>query len=221
VNCAFGTEREEKGKTSFKTDDRILREQIERLVSCKVDKCPMPFDVEQALVNKVKFSANYEDSDCEKVLHTACAVIRKYHYDRNGVEISMALEKNKEDISYQYGRLLAVFEKAERDTYDTGEGREPNAIRMQAVFCQRPQYASRVIWEQLKKAYYPKLRPGTRAYYDKLIGEIMEEISKFPEEKYNRPLGDQYIIGYYLQRNELYTKSRKDENDNIENREEN
>ena len=50
----------------------------------------------------------------------------------------MALEPEKKDRSYQFGRLLAVMEKAERDTYDSGEGREPNAIRLQSIFCQRP-----------------------------------------------------------------------------------
>ena len=43
----------------------------------------------------------------------------------------MALEPEKQDRSYQYGRLLAVLEKAERDTYSSDETREPNAIRMQ------------------------------------------------------------------------------------------
>ena len=49
----------------------------------------------------------------------------------------MALEPQKKDVSYQYGRLLAVFEKLERDTYDSNEQREPNAIRMQSVFAKR------------------------------------------------------------------------------------
>ena len=83
----------------------------------------------------------------------------------------MALEPQKKDVSYQYGRLLAVFEKLERDTYDPNEQREPNAIRMQSVFAKRPLYASRIIWEQLKKGVLPqtqarrqnKIRPHHRA----------------------------------------------------------
>lgn len=122
----------------------------------------------------------------------------------------MALERDKKDISYQYGRLLAVFEKIERDTYDNDENREPNAIRMQSVFAQRPQYASRIIGEQLKKAYYPRIKPSSRTFYDRLIGEIIDRISEFPENQQNRPLGDTYLFGYYLQRNELY-QSKTDE----------
>ena len=114
----------------------------------------------------------------------------------------MALEPHRKDRSYQYGRLLAVMEKVERATYDSDEKREPNAIRLQSVFVQRPQNAAATIMEQLKKAYYPQLRPGSRVFYDRLIGEIMNEISEC-EENWNAPLEDTYLMGYYLQKREL------------------
>lgn len=50
----------------------------------------------------------------------------------------MELDKSRADRSYQYGRLLAVLEKVERDTYDKDESREPNAIRLQTMFRRRP-----------------------------------------------------------------------------------
>ena len=61
----------------------------------------------------------------------------------------MALEPEKKNRNYQFGRLLAVLEKAERDAFDQGEKREPNAMRMQALFVKRPMYASKIIIEQL------------------------------------------------------------------------
>ena len=120
----------------------------------------------------------------------------------------MALEPQKKDVSYQYGRLLAVFEKIERDTYDPNEQREPNAIRMQSVFAKRPLYASRIIWEQLKKAYYPKLKPGARTKYDRIIEQIIQEISSFPQAEQEEALKDAYLFGYYLQRSALYTSGK-------------
>lgn len=117
----------------------------------------------------------------------------------------MALEKEKRDRSYQYGRLLAVLEKAERDTYGTEEDREPNAMRMQSIFTQRPQYAARMIWEQVKRGYYRRLSIGQRTYYEKVIGQIMELLSEFEDEA-NKPLEDTYLLGYYLQKNEMYTR---------------
>lgn len=119
----------------------------------------------------------------------------------------MSLEKNNPDRSYQYGRLLAVLEKAERDTYDKDEGRETNAIRMQSVFVKRPAYAAKIIIEQLKSGYYPKLSAGTRVWYERIIGEIMEKISESGD--INKPLSETYLMGYYLQKNELYTKKNE------------
>ena len=37
-----------------------------------------------------------------------------------------------------------------------------------------------------------------------LIGEIMEQISQFSDREQKQPLKDTYLMGYYLQRNELY-----------------
>lgn len=119
----------------------------------------------------------------------------------------MALEPEKKDRSYQFGRLLAVMEKVERDTYDSGESRDANAIRMQSVFCQRPMYAAGILEKQLERAYFPRLRPGSRIWYKNLIGEIMAVISAFPQEDWNKPLEDSYLMGYYLQRSALYTKN--------------
>ena len=124
----------------------------------------------------------------------------------------MALEPGKKDLSYQYGRLLAVFEKIERDTYDNNENRETTAIRMQSVFAKRPRYASRIIWEQLKKAYYPRLRVTSKAFYDRLIGEIINEISECPEASHGSALQDTYLFSYYLQKNELYRSKTEDTN---------
>lgn len=121
----------------------------------------------------------------------------------------MALEPEREDRSYQLGRLLAVLEKAERDSYNQNEAREPNAMRMQSAFTRRPFSVGCLVWEQVKKAYYPKLNPWLRGYYDQLIGQIMEQLSRYSERELNRPLADTYLLGYYLQKNDLYTSKKE------------
>lgn len=212
ADCAFGTVRTVNRQTKLETDERILRQQIQRLISCRIDKGKMPTDIVRAVIAKASNLQIMDTSLRETVLSTACAVLRKYEYDWYREEWNMALEPEKKDLSYQYGRLLAVFEKIERDTYDSNEKREPNAIRMQAVFTKRPQYASRVIWEQLKKAYYPRLKPAYRSFYDRLIGQIIEQISDCPRTEHEMPLKDTYLFGYYLQRNALYTSAKTENN---------
>lgn len=216
VNCAFGTLRTEKGKARMIADDKLLSQELQRLIACRVERAAMGADIVKALVNHASEPQCYDRDVWEDILFTACAVIRKYRYDIFKEEWNMALEPEKKDRSYQFGRLLAVMEKVERDTYDDSDGREPNAIRMQSVFCRRPMYAAGIIEKQLEQAYFPRLKPGSRSWYKSLIAQIMEVISQYPQESWNAPLEDCYLMGYYLQRKELYTSHNKDteENDN-------
>lgn len=202
VNCAFGTERGGK----IEADERVMKEQLQRLLACRLDGAQMPYDIVHALAKNTVNPLAY-DKQRDYLQFTACAVIRKFYLDRYKEEYSMALEKEKKDLSYQYGRLLAVLEKAERDTYESGEGREPNAVRMQSAFCAHPAQTAKTVIEQVKTGYYPKLRPSSRVFYDRLIGEIFGMISEFPEAEWNMPLKETYIMGYYLQKNALYTKN--------------
>lgn len=118
---------------------------------------------------------------------------------------------NNGDLSYQFGRLLAIAEKAEKDTYQSDETREPYAIRMQTRFVQRPLHTFKEIQEHLKRSYYPRLSVGTRNYYETLIEEIFAEIAKEPEfqSKCNKPLKETYLVGYYLQKKNLYSGKEK------------
>ncbi len=217
VNYAFGTPKKEKnGKIKIEIDDKLKAQQMQFLLSCRIDRVPISTNIVQAFLRHASNLAVYKEdgpapeNKTEDFLATACAVIRKYHYDRYKEEWSMALDPNKADRSYQFGRLLAVLEKAERAAFRKDEKREPNAVRLQSVFCQRPLYAANNIEKQLERAYFPRLNPGSRMFYKELIGQIMEQISQFPEEQWNQPLRETYLMGYYLQRNDLL--SRKNEN---------
>lgn len=214
VCYAFGTLRNNK----IEADDGVMKQSMLKLVASRLERAKIPTDIERALVKKAGALMLYDDSKASnwlrnKLLFTTCAVIKKYRHDYFREEWDMALEKEKKDRSYQYGRLLAVLEKAERDTYGVDEDREPNAMRMQSVFTQRPQYAARMIWEQVKRGYYRRLSNGQRTYYEKLIGQIMEQLSEYEEEA-NKPLEDSYLLGYYLQKNEMYTSKNKEQKDN-------
>lgn len=210
AQCAFGVERTE----WLDVDDRILKEQVQRLLHCVIDKATMPSDIVQALMHRASMPLAYNNINRRKILFTACAAIYAYRTQAKKEEWTMSLDKEKKDRSYQFGRLLAVMEKVERDTY-TDEGREPNAIRMQSVFCDRPLYTAKIINDRLNP-YFERLRPGSRAYYKKLIGEITEQLSNYDDAQLNRPLGDTYLMGYYLQRNELYTSKSNETKEETE-----
>lgn len=205
---AFGTYRNDK----FEIDEGILKQVMLRLLVCRLEQAPMQADIERAIVNTAQNLQLYDWKTRNKVLFTACAVIKKYKFDHKKEEWTVALEPEKKDRSYQYGRLLAVLEKEERDTYSSEEeGRETNAIRIQSVFVKRPQYASRILIEQIKRAYSQRLSARSKVYYEKLIGEIMEQLATFCDEL-DKPLEDTYLLGYYMQKNALYTKTKEEEN---------
>ena len=212
VGAAYGVLRTGENMQTIETDEKILSGAMQRLLLCRLERSPFPADMMRSAVQKCSSLQLYDNKqNRDKQLFTTCAIIKKYRYDRFKEEWNMALEPEKKDRSYQFGRLLAVLEKAERDAFDTDEKREPNAMRMQALFVKRPMHAAKIIIEQLKTAYYPRLTPGARSYYDKLIGEIMLALSEYPDSERGKPLGETYLMGYYLQKTALYTKRESKE----------
>lgn len=209
IDFAFGTPRGT--PESVKADEAIVAGNMQRLLSCRIDQAAFPLDIMRAIVSRAGNMQVYSEANRRKLLYTACAVIRKYYIDHTKEAFDLALEPERKDRSYQWGRLLAVMEKIERDTYDEPEKRETNAIRLQSVFVQRPGYAAKLIMDQLKTAYYPQLAVGSRIYYDRLIGEIMEQLSQFDVSDYNKPLTETYLPGYYLQKNAFYKKKTNEE----------
>lgn len=211
IQLAYGIPREQKNNQTISVDERIIPEQMQRLIHCRVDASKFPADLMKALVHRAGNLKLYKGENRRKLLFTTCAVIRKYWIDHFKEEWEMALDPNCNNRSYQFGRLLAVMEKIERDVLNKADDeRETNAIRMQPVFVRRPGYAVKTIMDKLKTAYYPKLKEGSRVYYDRLIGEIMDKISLSSLEEYNQPLDETYLLGYYLQKNTLYTKKESE-----------
>ena len=125
----------------------------------------------------------------------------------------MVLDLDNGDRSYLYGRLLAIYEKIERDTYSFNSGREPNALKYFNVFSIKPYVVSANIYKQII-VYLAKLNPGLQFYYQNLIGSIMDKLSKYDSKLLNRPLEPSYLMGYYLQRNDFFVKKTKEEDVN-------
>jgi len=207
IKYAFGIER---GKDAhIEVDKKILSQHIQRLIVCRVEKTAFPFDIMNTLVHKTYYLERYSIHNRGQLLFTACCVVRKYKYDKYKEIWEMTLNPEKRDRSYQFGRLLAVLEKIERDTFNQDEQRETNAIRMQSVFVQRPGEVSEKLITHLKNAYYPRLKMGQRIKYEQLLGQIFQMLSEESEEAYNKPLGETYVLGYYLQKNNLYQKNEE------------
>ena len=127
----------------------------------------------------------------------------------------MAWDLDKQDRSFQYGRLLAVMERAEADYYyRTRENRQTSAIKSMSEFRRRPFSVFERINRHLERAYLNRIDEWQVNRYNRLTGEIFEILRRFPESELNRPLDDVYLMGYELQRNAFFSKDGT--KDNIE-----
>lgn len=218
VKCAMGIQRTEKGKENLVVSDDLLRNTLQRLIWARMDGGHVPYDIIKQITARANSPQMYSEAFLyQRVLFTACAVLRKHYSDTKGVLYDMALEKHKKDRSYQYGRLLAILEAAE-NSYHRGQNsgvKETNASRMQTVFSQRPQYAARIILEKVKTAYLPRLSAASQIFYERMIAEVYEELSEYSDEELKKSLDDSYLMGYYLQKNDIYS-SHKNEEDSKE-----
>lgn len=213
AECAFGRE-----KGNFiELNDKILKEQVQRLMKCMLDRQPMPRDIVSALVNRASMPMAYSRTNRETLLSTTCAIIIKYYIDKGimkGERDEMKLNHENRDRSYLFGRLLAVFEKVERSTYEKGDGREPNAIRLQSAYVNHPLKTWKIL-EDVLKPYFQKLKPGSREYYKRLISEITEQLCEEDLALLNQELKETYLLGYYLQRAELNKKKDEQKEETI------
>ncbi|MGX6980003.1 type I-C CRISPR-associated protein Cas8c/Csd1 [Vagococcus elongatus] len=188
--------------------DQIIKNTMSRLLPSIVEGRPVPRDIVQLLVNRSSRPQGMEEWEWERTLTTACSMVRKFFQQRNEEEISMALNRESTDRNYLFGRMLAVADVLERSALASqNESRTTNAKRYMTAFSQHPMSAWKIIQENLLP-YQARL--GTKnVYYEKILGEIAEQ---FDEKDFNdKALNGKYLIGYYSQRQDIYTKNNKKE----------
>lgn len=217
VNCAFGTQRIENKEAKLVTDDRVMRQELQTLLACRLSEAAFPEHICAALVQRAGTPQAYEPKVWRSILHSACSAIQMTTIQRRGEEI-MSWSLDKPDRSFQFGRLLAAMERAEEDYYYlTGEtGRQTNAMKQMSVFRQRPWTVYEQVNRQLNNAYLPRLKPWQRVRYQRLKDEIVAILSNFPETELNRPLNELYLMGYDLQHNAFFkneTETEETENE--------
>ena len=103
----------------------------------------------------------------------ACAALQKYRYDTQQRENEMAWELDEKNRSFQYGRLLAVLDRAEADYYSkTQEERQTNAMKYMSEFRRKPFTVFERINRHLERAYLDWMEPWQVKHYRRLVGEI-------------------------------------------------
>lgn len=204
IQTAYGVEREkglEVAKKKFVTD------QYKNILASIIEGRDMPKNIIQALEINIRNRLNY-DKFWPQVKLCALSVLRK----KEGIKSNM-LDRNDTDRSYLFGRLLALYERLEKITYDTDNERVTNAEKLWTSYVNKP-VTMNLRLRNLLRPYEDKLlhNDSKRGIYFKIkkdIAEVTNLISEnyaYKSKETNRPLGSGFIFGYEAQMADLFTK---------------
>ena len=123
--------------------------------------------------------------------------------------MTMSLDTGNVNIGYRLGRLFAVLEKIQ-----TEANPGINATirdRFYASASSTPAVAFGNLM-RLKQHHLAKLEnPGRKIYFEKLLGEVLDEVAVFPAHLSLMDQG-QFAIGYYHQNRDFFTKHDTENN---------
>ena len=205
-----------------RSDDKLKKNTVERLLPCIADERSIPFDLLNACINRACSRAGMDNWEWETTLGVACALYKGY-YKRHPEkqkrrEFDMSLDDKNTSRDYLFGRLLAVAERIEKMAlWVAGENRPTNAERLMQRFSDSP-YST---WRQLEMALQPyrqrllQSRSGFMRHMDKLLDDV---IASFTPEDFMKPgrLGGEFLLGYHCQRQAFNTDKESPSNDNTQ-----
>lgn len=201
----------------IRLDDKLKKSTIERLLPCIIDQRQIPMDLLDSAVKRASNKISMEHWEWERTLSVACALFRCHSIrNLNNQKIyTMALETERTDRDYLYGRLLAVAEYLEEKAlYLAGENRMTNAARLMQRFSDQP-FQTWLNIEMALDSYKTRLqskRPSKLFFLKNLMDEIHSKFLPGDYEKEGR-LSGLYLLGYHCQRLELVQKNDNEENE--------
>jgi len=183
-----------------KISNSQLAMEMHRIFFSIVQGVPPPIDMERMAFQRVIRRAVCDPlPEWEHLLlEPACSIICK-RLNQRREEYTVALDKEKKERSYLFGRLLAAADQMERATFKEEErgSRTTNAMRYMNRFAARPSST----WQdlQMKLLPYQEKREKYGGKEKHLIDEILHT---FADEDFcsDAPLGVEFLLGLSCQR---------------------
>lgn len=189
-------------------DSKMVMEGISKLYACVLNQAKIPNDIVKKLYQRSCMPQAYELMEYRQLLQVASTVIAD-KYQEEGY--NMALQEMNNNRSYLFGRLLAVVDVFEESQLkETNNKRQTNALRYMTAYSTKPSAVFKTIFTQLQPYFSKASTQGNgekwskNDFVQKKIGDIMNQ---FIEGEFNNePLDEQFILGYYSQRSDEFTK---------------
>lgn len=183
------------------------------LMRAILEGTPYPTTLLQAALRRIR-------SDCDnRVIPVRAALIKAYlnryhrfYPDQRYKEVTPELDTTQTSDGYLLGRMFAVLEKIQEEASPgiNATIRE----RFYGSACATPVTVFANLL-RLKNHHLAKLDgKGRVVYFERLLGEIMGHLHEFPAHLSMREQG-LFAIGYYHQRQALFTASKKERDTSI------
>lgn len=209
--AAYGIER---NKKLVVLNTKLQTQCVHRMLTCITENRKLPNDILRVVVNNANNPRKYTDENWEFVLSIACALIRKHNIDCEKGEYNLMLEEDKyrEDRDYLFGMLLAVLDSVETTYYKEKKAkiRPTKAKILWDSYCRRPAGTFDRIWKKLQPYLNGISDNTTREYYISSIEHVvicLRELNSFN----NRPLKENYLLGYFCERADIEKNIKKEE----------
>lgn len=188
---------------------------VRRMVETVVEGRPFPRDVFERIRRCVERRISYGTRGGRYLggawgdrLRAACGIFNGISVREKGERYEMALESERKDRDYLFGRLLAVADALEETMLRMMEmDRETAATRLWSRFALCPSGTWPKILERAR-VYKSKHSVGARTVFDDWLNEIHAAFQPGDFER-DEPLGPAYLLGYYCQREEMERQRKK------------
>lgn len=190
---------------------------VTKLLTTIIHGTPMPLEIVNAVCRQAVRPMGKEPWEREAILRMACGLyngsIEQRRYD-------MALDRTITSRGYVFGRGLALIDQIESHAIATaGEGRkrDTNAARLMTQYQQRPAATWQILNNKLG-SYKDRLmragRYGSLVFYEREMAEILSQFS-YGDFCSDAPLGPEFCLGYYCEKQFLWDHLRKENKDEI------
>lgn len=173
------------------------------VMQCILEGLPFPETLLQAALLRVKAERDVTYPRAKLIKGCLNRKLRKTN-PNNERSLTMALDKDNTDAAYRLGRLFAVLEKIQQEA-NPGI----NATIRDKFYAAASSTPATVFGNlmRLKNHHLSKLEnPGHRIWFEKILGDILSEISpSFPAHLKLEAQG-RFAIGYYHQVQDFWTK---------------